>query len=94
MARKRLLARTAQLIAMPLRSENRSVEFVTFIVIIVTHKKRAQLPISLGVALNRFIFRFFCLFFDCGLCGGEACDGHTEWRAASVVHADLSAELN
>ena len=34
------------------------------------------------------------LLFYSSLRGGEAGDGHAEWRAASVVHADLGAELN
>ena len=40
------------------------------------------------------VFRIIRLLFNCSLCGSEACDGHTEWRTASVVHANLSAELN
>ena len=36
----------------------------------------------------------FCLLFYSSLCGGEACDGHTEGRARCVVHANLSAELH
>ena len=34
------------------------------------------------------------LVFHCSLGGGEAGDGHAEWRTASVVHANLGAELN
>jgi hypothetical protein len=34
------------------------------------------------------------LLFNSSLGGGEAGDGHAEWRAACVVHANLGAELN
>ena len=37
---------------------------------------------------------FLLLLLNGSLGGGEACDGHTERRAASIVHANLSAELN
>ena len=37
---------------------------------------------------------FLLLLLHSSLGGGEACDGHTERRAASIVHADLSAELH
>ena len=37
--------------------------------------------------------RVYLLLYGC-LRGGEAGDGHTEGRAAGVVHANLGAELN
>ena len=37
--------------------------------------------------------RVYLLFHGC-LRGGEAGDGHTEWRARCVVHANLCAELH
>ena len=41
-----------------------------------------------------WIFESLLAFFDCSLCGGEACDRNAEGRAGYVVEADLVAELN
>ena len=40
------------------------------------------------------IISYLISFFNCCLGGGKAGDRYAEWRARSVVHADLSAELN
>ena len=39
---------------------------------------------------------YYCLFFvfHSGLCSGEACDGHTEGRAAHIVETYAVAELH
>ena len=34
------------------------------------------------------------LLLNSSLRGGETCDGHAEWRAGCVVHADAGAELH
>ena len=47
-----------------------------------------------GLPPNSLIFKARCLFLNGGLGGGEACDRHTEWRAAGVVHAYTGAELH
>ena len=43
----------------------------------------------------RILMIFSILFlFESALGGSKTCDGHTEWRARSILHAKLSAELN
>lgn len=35
-----------------------------------------------------------CLVLNSSLRRSKACDRHTEWRAGSIVHANLCAELH
>ena len=47
-----------------------------------------------GLPPNSLSFKFRRLLLYGCLCGGEACDGHTEGRTAGVVETYLGTELH